>query len=248
MRAIKHDPIVRVPLARLSVSDVERWHARLRRAGVSDPAIRNQHTALRAALSQAVRWGWASSNAASLARLRSTKAEPRQAMSLEDVHAVLAAAATVDPAAEVALRLAAVAGARRAELAALRWDDVRDGLLTIDSAIETVRRGGGHPELRDAPTKTANVRTVALDADTLALIERVRRRARAVRAVDVRARSRSWSTRTGSAGGGGDRGPWPASTRSGACTISVIGRPRWPSARATTSAPSPAASATPTPP
>ena len=174
VRAIKHDPIVRVPLARLSVSDVERWHARLRRAGVNDPAIRNQHTALRAALSQAVRWGWASSNAASLARLRSTRAEPRQAMSLEDVHAVLAAAATVDPAAEVALRLAAVAGVRRAELAALRWDDVRDGLLTIDSAIETVRRGSGHPELRDAPTKTANVRTVALDADTLALIEGVR--------------------------------------------------------------------------
>src|SRR3954452_19188503 len=31
VRAVKHDPIVRVPLARLSVSDVERWHARLRR-------------------------------------------------------------------------------------------------------------------------------------------------------------------------------------------------------------------------
>src|SRR4051812_2560487 len=95
-------------------------------------------------------------------------------MSLEDVHAVLAAAATVDPAAKVALRLAAVAGVRRAELAALRWDEVLDGLLTIDSAIETVRRGSGHPELRDAPTKTANVRIVALDADTLALIEGVR--------------------------------------------------------------------------
>ena len=52
---------------------------------------------------------------------------------------------------------------------------MRDGLLTIDSAIETVRRGSGHPELRDAPTKTANVRrAVALDADTLALIEGVR--------------------------------------------------------------------------
>jgi len=138
VRSIKQDPIARVPLARLSVSDIKGWHARLRRAGVNDPAIRNQHIALRAALSQAVRWGWASTNAASLARLRATKAEPRQAMSLEDVNAVLAAAATVDPAAELALRLSAVAGARRAELTALRWDDVRDRLLTIDSAIETV--------------------------------------------------------------------------------------------------------------
>ncbi len=34
------------------------------------------------------------------------------------------------------LRLAAVTGARRAELAALQWTDVADGVLTIDSAIE----------------------------------------------------------------------------------------------------------------
>jgi integrase len=174
VRAVKQDPIVRVPLARLSVSDVERWHARLRRAGANDPAIRNQHTVLRAALSQAVRWGWASSNAASLARLRASKAQPRQAMSLEDVQAVLTAAATVDAAAQLALRLAAVAGVRRAELAALRWDDVRSGSLTVDSAIETVRCGDGRPALRDALTKTANVRTVALDGDTLTLIESVR--------------------------------------------------------------------------
>jgi integrase len=174
VRGIKQDPIARIPIARVAVSDVERWHARLRRAGMKDAAIRNQHAVLRAALSQAVRWGWVSINAASLARLRSTKSTPRQAMTLEDVHAVLAAAASIDLAAELALRLAAVAGVRRAELAALRWVDVADGMLTIDSAVETVRRGDGRPELRDAPTKTANVRAVALDADTLALVDRVR--------------------------------------------------------------------------
>src|SRR5207249_2739415 len=118
-----------LPIARLSVSDVERWHTRLRRARASDPVIRNQHAVLRATLSQAVRWGWVSTNVASLARLRSRKAEPRHAMTLEEVRAVLAAAATIDPAAELALRLAAVAGARRAELAALRWTDVADSML-----------------------------------------------------------------------------------------------------------------------
>ena len=45
-------------VARLSVGDVERWHTRLRRAGMRDAGIKNQHGVLRAALAQAVRWGW----------------------------------------------------------------------------------------------------------------------------------------------------------------------------------------------
>jgi integrase len=171
---IKKDPIARIPLARLTVGDVERWHTRMRHAGYGDATVRNQHGVLRAALAQAVRWEWASSNMASLARLRSTKTPPRHAMTLADVQAVIVAATLIDPAAELALRLAAVAGARRAELAALQWSDVHDGMLTIDSAVEVVRRGDRRPEVRDAATKTANVRTIALDADTLALIDGIR--------------------------------------------------------------------------
>ena len=95
-------------------------------------------------------------------------------MTLGELQAVMAAAATIDEAARLALRLAAVAGARRAELAALRWEDVRDGHLTIDSAIEVVTRGEGQRTLRDAATKTANVRTLSLDPETLASIEALR--------------------------------------------------------------------------
>ena len=50
VRGIKKDQIARLPLARLSVGDVERWHARLRRAGMRDAGIKNQHGVLRAAL------------------------------------------------------------------------------------------------------------------------------------------------------------------------------------------------------
>jgi integrase len=176
VRSIERDPIGDVPLARLSVADVERWHARLRRNGLGDSSIRNQHAVLRAALALAVRWGWITSNVASLARLRSRKTAPRQAMSLDEVLAALTAAMTIDPAAALALRLAAVSGARRAELAALRWDDVREGRLTIDSAIEVVDRPspGGPRELRDAPTKTSNIRSVTLDSDSLLAIEELR--------------------------------------------------------------------------
>ena len=60
VRAIKRDQISRLPLARLSVGDVERWHTRVRKAGLQDAGIKNLHGVLRAALSQAERWGWMS--------------------------------------------------------------------------------------------------------------------------------------------------------------------------------------------
>ncbi len=86
-------------------------------------------------------------------------------MSAKDVRLVLEAASRVDPAAELALRIGAVASARRAEIAALRWDDFDGERLTIDSSIE-VRRNREHgerPKLIDAPTKTANRRSMMLD-------------------------------------------------------------------------------------
>jgi integrase len=73
-------------------------------------------------------------------------------MTLDEVHAVIVAASLIDPAAELALRLAAVAGARRPELAALQWTDAHDRMLTVDSAVEVVRRGDRRPVVRDAAT------------------------------------------------------------------------------------------------
>lgn len=166
------DRIATVRLARLSVADVERWHARLRAAGIGEASIRNQHQALRAALTQAIRWGWVSSNAAGMARLGSAKRKPRAGMSPDDVRTVLAAAASFDAAAAVALRIAAVTGARRAEIAALRWEDLSpDHRLTIDGAIEVVRLPDRAPKLVDAAGKTAGQRVVALDEATVAAIE-----------------------------------------------------------------------------
>lgn len=68
-------------MARLTIEDVERWHARLRDDGLADVSIRNVHGVLRAALTQAVRWGWVSRNVASLAELDARKVAPRGVMS-----------------------------------------------------------------------------------------------------------------------------------------------------------------------
>lgn len=175
---INADPIAKVAVARLSVADVERWIARMRKAGIGDGAIRNRHQTLRAALSQAVRWGWIAVNPAALAQVRQPKRVPRGAMTPHDVQRVLEAAATIDPAAVLALRLAAITGARRSELAALRWADLDGDRLVVDSAIETVRTGRrgepGVPTLSDVANKTANRRTVVLDSATVSLANELR--------------------------------------------------------------------------
>ncbi len=175
---VKADRIARTVVDRLSVSDVDRWHARLRKAGVGESSIRNQHLALRAALSLAARWGWVTTNVAAIATLGRRKTKPRSAMSADDVRAVIAAAAERDPAAGLALRLAAITGARRAELCALVWTDVDGDRLTIDSSIEIVRSGSPDsrqvPALVDAATKTGNQRVVRLDEQTVAMIATLR--------------------------------------------------------------------------
>lgn len=173
---IEADPIARLPVARLSVSDVDRWVARMRTAGVGESSIRNRHQSLRSALSQAVRWEWISVNSASSAPLQRARRLPRGVMATEDVRAVIEAAAEVHPMAPMALRLAAASGARRSELAGLRWDRIDDDRITIDRVIGVVRERGerGRPTLVEQPTKTANQRTVAIDAATAATLVELR--------------------------------------------------------------------------
>jgi integrase len=174
---VENDSIGRVAIARLSVADVERWHSRLRRSGVGESAIRSRHSVLRAALAQAVRWGWVGTNVAAAARLRHGKRQPCESMTADEVRAVIAAADSIDPAAGLALRLAAIAGARRSEIAALRWDDfnAQTGRLRIDSTITVIRDGErGTPTLLDAPTKTADRRLVFLDPATVDAFQKQR--------------------------------------------------------------------------
>ena len=170
---IESDPLAAMPVARLGVADVERWHARMRKTGVGEAAIRCRHSVLRAALAQALRWEWMGSNPASQAVLRQPKRQPRDAMTADDVRAAIAAARDLDPAAGVALRLAAVAGLRRAELAALQWTDLAGNQLTIDSSATIVRRDG-ESWVEDVATKTGNRRTLTLDPATVDAIDELR--------------------------------------------------------------------------
>ena len=176
-RLIVADRIGTMPVTRLQVTDVDQWIVRMRKAKVGEGSIRNQLQTLRSAMAQAVRWGWISQNPTVLASYERQERTVRDVMSAEDIHAVLAGAVIVNEMAPVAFRLAAITGARRAELAALRRTDLDEAVLTIDSAITDVLEGEGDDRetvVRDDPTKTGDRRRVALDPDTVEVLEPLR--------------------------------------------------------------------------
>jgi integrase len=89
-------------------------------------------------------------------------------MTPDEVTSVLKAASAIDPLAGLALRIAAVAAARRAEIAALRWSDLRRTVLTVDSSVNVIRLGES-TELVDTRTKTAERHRVTLHRETVRL-------------------------------------------------------------------------------
>ena len=166
VRHIEVDPIAKMAVARLRVADVDRWLTRMRKAGVGQSTARNRLVVLRAALHQAQVWGWITVNPAALTRAPRPKQAPRDAMTPEEVIAVIEAATGLDPIAGLAFRVAAIAGARRAEIAALRRGDLKASVLLVDSAVTTLREDGV-TTLVDSRTKTAERHTVTLDRQTV---------------------------------------------------------------------------------
>ena len=170
---IAADPIGSKHVSRVTVAEVDRWHLRLRRAGVGEAQIRNLHTLLRAAFGSAVRLELVANNPVAAASPRRAKRAPREVMPAEAVAAVLAVAHEVHRQAPLAFRLAAVAGARRAELAALRWDRLDGSTLVIDQTI-TVDRSvpvDDPGRLVVSATKTGDRRRLTLEEVTVALLD-----------------------------------------------------------------------------
>lgn len=179
VKSLLEDRISKKPVGRLQVVEVESWIARLRRREVGEGSIRNQLQVLRAALTQAQRWGWVTQNPAALVTLTRPKRVARGVMSDDEVNRVLGAAETLGEIELLALRLAAVTGARRAEVGALQWSDFDGKVVRIDSALVAVRvtdekSGEVHTEIYDTPTKTGDLRIVTLDPDTLDLVAKLR--------------------------------------------------------------------------
>ncbi|QJY45110.1 tyrosine-type recombinase/integrase [Pseudonocardia broussonetiae] len=133
--------------------------------------IRKVHFCLSGALGRAVRWRWIIVNPLDQAEPpRGGRSDPNPPTS--DQAAAILNAAFPDFMWGCFLWLAMTTGARRGELCAMRWD-----LLDLDRAVLTIRSSIAQQGTRtwEKDTKTHQQRRIALDANTVALLQTHRR-------------------------------------------------------------------------
>lgn len=160
------DDLGRVKLLDFDALRVDRWLAQLRRRGVGEGAIRGRITTLKAACSWAVSRQLLRTNPVVDAAPKVRNGHRRVRPEPEQVAALLRAAGAEGPRAGLALRIAAVTGAREAEIVALAWEDLADDVLTIGRQRHSFERA---TLVRDR-TKTGDSRKVVLDPLTSAAI------------------------------------------------------------------------------
>ena len=137
--------------------------------GLSPSTVHQFHAILSAACRQAVKWGWIDKAPTD----RSTPPQPvRKEMLVptpKQLSDMVKTADDEDPVLGTAVALAALTGARRGELVALRWSDVDlvIGRVTIARSL-TVARGEQHT----GPTKTHASRELALDPIGVEVLKR----------------------------------------------------------------------------
>ncbi|HVC22356.1 MAG TPA: tyrosine-type recombinase/integrase, partial [Candidatus Dormibacteraeota bacterium] len=158
----------------LRAADLDVFYSNLLRQGgdggrpLSAQSVQHTHALLRRLLSQAVKWGWCAANPAANASPPKVRHHELHLPTPEQVVALLKAATVRDPDFGCFLRLAAITGARRGELCALRWSDVDldDGLLAISRSIVD----GRSDSLIEKDTKTHSSRKITLDPGTKAAL------------------------------------------------------------------------------
>jgi integrase len=141
----------------LHTKDLDAWYAELLTAGALDGAglspssVRRIHSVLHRALEQGIAWGWIAINPATRASPPPARRSQLRLPSPDEVNRVIAAAGAVNPALLVFFPLAAVTGARRGELCALRWCHLDTQRNTVLIAVAIAETGSG---IVERPTKT----------------------------------------------------------------------------------------------
>lgn len=151
--------------------DLEGYYAK--KAEKLKPAtLQIHHAILHSALDAAVKGGMVTRNVAQLVSNKPTKPTPQDVLdhvwTADEAAKFLKAAKAAGPQPAAFYTLALDTGARRGELAALRWSDLdmASGRLTIQ---RTLYKGGAEPVF--GATKTKTTRTVELAGNTIALLK-----------------------------------------------------------------------------
>lgn len=141
-------------------------------AHISPSAARESHKVLRLAFKQAIVWGWTHRNPVEGAR----PPKPRRTQNPPTVDQYQAILAAAPDDFRTYLQLAGATGARRSELCALRWGDVRLEPPASVTISHTLTRGPDGHYILGASTKTGKSRTVSIGADIAYALEQHRAR------------------------------------------------------------------------
>ncbi len=113
-----------VRLNRLEPDTLDGWYQRWLAEGLSPSTVRIYHSILSASCRQAVKWGWIDRAPTDGAERANAQVAHHEGPTPAQFSAMVAAAAIDDPVLAAAIALAALTGARRGELVALRWSDI----------------------------------------------------------------------------------------------------------------------------
>jgi integrase len=161
-------PLLGRPVGSIRHRDIEQLLETMAEAGLSPATQRHLHAAMSGVLRWAQREDLVAGNAARIARKPSLVTERHDPPTAGQVALFVAAGDRVAPAVGMLIRLAAVTGCRRGELAALRWSDVdwERHTLSVARAV-TELAGGGWVE---GPTKNRHRRVISIDIGTVGLL------------------------------------------------------------------------------
>lgn len=154
-------------LTKLKASDLDDFYGKELAKGLSPATVRKYHAIIAAACHQGVKWGWLAANPADRATPPMVHNAPLSVPEFDQIDTLYRAARQVDEVLGTAVALAALTGARRGELCALRWSgvDLAAGHLRIAHALTVV---DGVTYIGD--TKTHAARRIALDESAIAVL------------------------------------------------------------------------------
>jgi integrase len=165
------------PVGGLNPYDVERYFRSLKGKGLAQSSVHQVRAMLHRACRLAKKWsGGTLPNPIADTELPSwSLAEKKQqvrAPSVEEVRRLLSTACADDIRHSTFFRLVAASGMRRGEACALRWSDLDPqlGVVRVDESVISAKGGA----TLKAPKTRASVRHLALDPDSVALLEALR--------------------------------------------------------------------------